>query len=139
MAQKLKLDYEPDYEFLLLGIVSYERDYRLSWDINQNLGLDLSRTDDHSLKLKSSGKEMYFSCFVYDEEDSYLNYKLLTNRSDDGYLLDELKNIDYFIVISGEYASGFAPDFRQKLNKLETVQNCFVLEPEKIKSSHRVL
>ncbi|MFW5645331.1 MAG: IPExxxVDY family protein, partial [Bacteroidota bacterium] len=98
MARKLKLNYEPDNEFLLLGLVSYERDYRISWDINQNLNLDLIRTDDHTLKLRSSSKEMNFSCFFFEDEDTYLNYKLLANRSEEGYLLEELKNIDYLIV-----------------------------------------
>lgn len=139
LVRKLKLDYEPDYEFLLLGIVSYERDYRISWDINQNLRLDLVRTDDHSLKLKSSPKEICFSCFIYDDEESYLNYKLLTNRADEGYLLEELRNIDYFIVITGEYDSNFVGNFRERVMKLDTVQNCFILDPEKIKNSHRVL
>ena len=139
MARKLKLNYEPDYEFLLLGIVSYERDYRISWDINQNLELDLVRTEDHFIKLKSSERGIYFSCFIYEDEESYLNYKLLTNRADRGYLLEELRNIDYFIVITGEYDLNLAGNFRQRLMKLDTVQNCFILEPEKIKNSHRVM
>lgn len=138
MARKLKLNYEPDNEFLLLGLVSYERDYRISWDINQNLNLDLIRTDDHTLKLRSSSKEMNFSCFFFEDEDTYLNYKLLANRSEEGYLLEELKNIDYLIVVTGEYDSHFADSLRQSLRKLETIQNCFVLDPRKIKNAQRV-
>ncbi|MFW5820279.1 MAG: IPExxxVDY family protein [Bacteroidota bacterium] len=139
MAKKFKLEYEPDYDFLLFGIVSYDRDYRISWDINQNLKFDLVRTDDHSVKLKSSEKEMHFSCFIYEDEDSYLNYKLLSNRSDEGYLLDDLKNIDYFLIITGEYYSGLEKNIKDQLVKLESVQNCFVIESAKIKNSHRVL
>ncbi len=139
MNPKLKLDFELDYDFLLLGIVSYERDYRLSWDINQKLMFDLARTTDHSLKHKSSGNDQLFSCYIYEDENTYLNYKLLSNHSGEGHLLENLKNMDYFLVVTGEYSSSYARILRDKLVRVESVHNCFILDPEKIKNSHRVI
>lgn len=139
MTKKFKLDYNPEYDFLLLGIVSWERDYRLSWEINEILHLDLERVDDHIVKHKRSGSELHFSCFIYYDDNTYLNYRLLSNRSDKGSLIEDLKNIDYLMVISGEYSDHMAPDLREKLLRLETVQSCFVIDPEKIRNSEIVL
>lgn len=139
MSPKLKLEYEPDYDFLLLGIVSFERDYRLSWEMNARLGLDLVRTEDHKLSHPKTRKEQLFSCFVYEDEDSYLSYKLLSNKSDMGFLLDSLKNIDFLLVVSGEYYDSLATDFRSRLLGLDTVQACFVLDPQTIRHSMKVL
>lgn len=139
MTKKFKLDYNPEYDFLLLGIVSWERDYRLSWEINEIMHLDLERVDDHIVKHRKSGNELHFSCFIYNDDNTYLNYRLLSNRSDKGSLIEDLKNIDYLLVISGEYSDHIGLDLREKLLKLETVQSCFVIDPEKIRNSEIVL
>ncbi len=139
MSKKLTLDFIPDFEFLLLGIVSYEKDYRLAWEINQKLLMDFARTGDHSVKHRQSGTEQLFSCYYYDDDNTYLNYRLLSNRSENGILLDAVKNIDYLLVISGEYFTGYEKQIRSKLIKLEGVNSCFILEPGKIKGCERVL
>jgi hypothetical protein len=139
LTKKYKLDYNPEFDFLLLGIVSFERDYRLSWEINEILHLDLERVDDHIVKHKKTGSDLHFSCFIFNDENSYLNFKLLSNRSDKGALIEDVKNLDYLMVISGEYSDSFALDLKTELIKLETVQSCFILDPEKIKNSEIVL
>lgn len=139
MTKKLKLDYIPEFEFLLLGIVSYDRDYRLGWEINKELNIDLQRVDDHNIKHKKTGREQYFSCFTFSDENTYLDYKLLSNRSDNGFLLDDLRNIDYLIVITGEYYSSLAREMKNKLLKLESVQNCFIIQPDHIRDFENVL
>ncbi|MGC9341589.1 MAG: IPExxxVDY family protein [Bacteroidales bacterium] len=139
MTRKFKLDYTPDFDFLLLGIVSYEKDYRLSWEINEFLQMDLERVDDHKVKHKKSGKDLHFSCFVYTDESAYLNFKLLSNRSEMGPLIEGLKNIDYLLVIIGEYTENLSVDLKKSLLKLESVQSCFILKPENVKNSEIVL
>ena len=123
----------------MLGIVSYELDYRLSWEINKELMMDFVRIDDHCVRHKRSGQDQYFTCFVYDDENTYLHYKLLSNRSDKGYLLEELKNIDYIVVVTGEYHSTLSTELRKKLLALESVQSCFILETGNIKNFQKVL
>lgn len=139
MAQKFKLDYIPEYDFILLGLVSFEKDYRLGWEINQTLQMDFTRSADHSLKHRKTGQEQQFSCFIYEDDEAYVTYKMLSNRSESGYLLEELKNLDYLMVITGECDEDYAADFREKLLSLESVQSCFVLEPEKLKGCERVI
>jgi hypothetical protein len=139
MAQKFKLDYIPDFDFILLGLVSFEKDYRLGWEMNQSLQMDFTRSSDHSLKHRKTGQEQQFSCFIYEDDEAYITYKMLSNRSENGYLLEELKNLDYLIVITGECNEDYAADFREKLLGLESVQACFVLDPETLKGCERVI
>lgn len=138
LTRKFKLEYSPDYDFLLLGIISYEKDYRISWEINEFLEMDLERVDDHVVKHKKSGGDLHFSCFVYSDESAYVNYKLLSNRSEMGPLIESLKNIDYFLVVMGEYNGNLETELKKNLSKLESVQSCFVLNPENIKNSEIV-
>ena len=139
MVHKFKLDYSTDFDFILLGMVSYEKDYRLGWEMNQKLHMDFVRTGDHVLKHRKTGQEQHFSCFLYEDEEACINYKLLGNRSDTGYLLEELKNIDYLMVITGECDEECASSLREKLIGLDSVQSCFLIDPEIIKAIERVL
>lgn len=139
MARKFKLEYSPDYEFLLLGIVSFEKDYRISWEINEKLHMDFVRVDDHRIHHERSGQEQLFSCFIFEDDNTCLDYKLLSNRSDLGSLIEELKNIDYLLVVTGEYFQSLADQLKKNLLGLESVQSCFILQPENIKASERVL
>ena len=139
MVKKLKLDYIPDYDFLLLGIVSYDKDYRLSWEISQKMFLDFVRVDDHVVKYKKTGMDQHFSCFEFEDENTWLHYKLLSNRSDTGNLLEELKNLDYLLVVSGEYFGDHARELRDRLLALQSVQSCFIINPEEIRDVERVL
>ena len=42
--QILSVEYE--FDFILIGISSASKDYRLGWELNRSLKLKLSRTDD---------------------------------------------------------------------------------------------
>jgi len=49
----LKIEY--DFDFVLIGISSHEKDYRICWALNNVLGLDL--TKKNSLEIKSKNKQ----------------------------------------------------------------------------------
>lgn len=139
MVKRIKLEYIHDYDFLLLGISSYSKDYQLIWEINQKLGFDFERSDDHRIFHPKSRQEQFFSRFTYEDELLYLSYVILSNRSVYGFLLADFRNIDYLLVITGDYSSDYSNTIRNMLAALEKVQGCFILKPENIRDYERVL
>ena len=100
-----KLTVKEDYPFGLAGISSPENDYRLCWSLNQLLGISLMRVDNLEIFHKRLDDKQSFPQFEYFDEEKVLQYRLISNRSDSGYFLEEMVNIDYLLQDS-------LPDFR---------------------------
>jgi len=139
LGKKIKLELTPDFDFILIGIVSFDQDYKLCWELNRELEMDFEKTEDHVLLHKKSGLSQDFSCFSFDDSKSYLSYKILKNRSENGYLLDALKNLDYLLVITGDIDNFPIDRFRSELVKLQSIQSCFKISPGEVKNVERVL
>lgn len=138
-VKKHRLQYTEKYDFLLLGISSAENDYRLIWNINQHLGLAFVKTDNHKVMGKDGKKEYEFSNYRYEDEDTFLNYRFIANKSDEGPLIDELKNIDYLLVVQGDYTASFTKDLVSGLKNIEHVNGVFRIDPESLKYPEKLL
>jgi hypothetical protein len=134
---KLEMAIEEDY--CLLGLVSDEPDYRLCWIMNHHLDLDFRKTDDLILSHTKSGQEQLFSIFVFEDEKTMTTYRIIHNRTADGYFLEELKNLDYLVHIQGELLSNQINAFLETTNALDSVRLCVPVELQKIKNRERLL
>lgn len=118
---KLILDIEYEYDFLLFGIVSSVRDYKLAWWLNKELRLDLKKVDEIDLFSDKKQKECWLSYYVFDTE--MYDFTFIKNKSVDffkvskPYLLSELKEYDYFLKFGGE-SDTYTEDFIKKVLKL---------------------
>ena len=137
-TQTHKLKYHPEFEFALLGISSHENDYHLSWSLNQALGLSLTRWDDLTITTAPE-QNMDFSVYRYEDADSMIMYHLISNVSPDGFLVPELKNMDFFLQISGENSEPFLQALIEKIKRIQIISACFSLDPRSLKSSGRLL
>lgn len=81
--------------FTVIGISSHENDYRLSWSINGHTGLALAHGDS---LVTRAGTE--FACFVHEDEDRKI--LLISNRCDNGFLLDKYRSFDFFLKFDAE-------------------------------------
>ena len=100
-VKKHKLEVAIDEDFCLLGIVTDEPDYKLCWRINQALDLGFEKLDDLMLFHRKYQEEQVFSNYAYQDEDALVTYRIIKNRSEEGYYLDELKNLDFLVQIQG--------------------------------------
>ena len=137
--KRLKLDYKQEYNFLLFGISTSEKDYRLIWNLNNTLNLLLSKTEDHQAYHKKADGDQFFSCFLYMDNKTMLEYKMISNKSENGILIDELKNIDFFLIMKGEYSDEYPNLLRQKILKMENIQAVFLIDPENLKNKDRLI
>jgi len=137
--RKHKLEYKENFDFLLFGLSSHENDYRLVWKINQEFSLNFERGMNHKVILKKTGQETEFALYTYDDEDTFYLYYLIANKSDQGVLLEELKNIDYLIMIQGEFTEAFSNGFQIRLKKIENIHGVFKIDPATLKNRENLM
>ncbi len=134
-----KLAVEPDYRFILIGISSHENDYHLCWAINQKLNLSLQKRANYVLfhpKLKTNQE---FSFYAYEDEESFLTYYLLSNRCDDGFLVEEFRNIDFLMQVHGDLPVKAQEKLIRDLRSIPVISTSFAMDPATLKSRDRLL
>ncbi len=129
MAKKIhKLKNVVPEVFKIICIASHQNDYRLSWALNEKLNINLKRVEDHQLQLPQNRGTQNFSLYASDPDESLVVYHLISNKSEQGYLLKNMKNIDYFLKISGEMENISLPDLVGKLKRIPIIITAFELE-----------
>jgi hypothetical protein len=113
-----------DYDFMLLGIVCPEDQYRMCGMLNDALRINLRLSDFVPLSLKG-GRVFKFSLFRFADEELGLEYFFVPNTSnfeppptvqkagsglfsevevdESTRLVKELPKTDYFLILKGEY------------------------------------
>jgi hypothetical protein len=134
-----KLTDSGEYRFRLAGISSAENDYRLCWSLNQVLGIHLAKTANLEIFNKRLEGMQAFSQFDYFDEETLLLYRLISNRSTNGYLLEEMTNLDYLLQITGEMEDSGMETLVKKLNSLEGIILAFPIDPASLKSRKKLL
>lgn len=136
--KKHKLELAIDEDFCLLGLVSDQPDYRLNLLINRALGFNLIKQEDLSLFHKKLDLEQEFSLFEYFDDISLLTYRVIRNRADDGYFLDELKNLDYLVHIQGEIREDSISSFMALTSSIIDVRMCVPVNLLKLRNKERL-
>lgn len=140
MPKKIHILKEKEnYDFGLIGISSPENDYRISWILNNAKGYRLARQEDLTIPHKRLEDPQRFHQFRYLDEETLLLFRLLSNKCENGYLLEEMPRIDYLIQVSGDLEEGFIDNLVKDLNGLEEISLAFRLEPNSLKSRKRLL
>jgi hypothetical protein len=99
---KLVIDYE--YNFELIGITTAARGYKLAWEINHRLGVQLIKQPDLVVGFKNN-EEKPFSFYSYETPLNRL--KLFKNKPSDQesgkyYLIPEFPHYDFIILAAME-------------------------------------
>ena len=140
MSRKIhKLTEKQDLDFALIGISSTENDYHLCWSMNNICKLELSKHDDLEVFHKRLDEKQTFAKFQYFDENSLILYRFLSNRSESGYLLEELNNVDYILQVSGERDRGFTDRMIGQLNSLDGIRLAFEIDAVELKSVGKLM
>lgn len=133
----LKIDDEV-YDFILIGIVSTFRDFRICRDINAALELELQRGDDYSILDAKRNSEVAFSFFEYytEQEDQYF---VIANRAEEGLLIPEHKQLDYFLLIKPGMTPIDPTDIIKQLQTIAGFQALFSIDVRTLKSKGNLL
>ena len=128
-----RLNFQPEYDFFIIGIASHVNDYKLTWSLNQQLGFDLMRVDDLEIVVNKGQVTQRFSRYFFEHEESMISYDLVANLSENGHLVKEHQNIDYFLRINGEIG---LEDFNKLLNEIKCIDgviSAFRINPATIR------
>ena len=142
MKKTNKLIIEYDFDIDLLGMISPAKEYKLVWAINRLLGVRLVKNSDLHLDYMHS-EPLVISNFIFETENSVL--RVLKNKSLEGedmkkpFLLPELKNFDYFLMLQGSGDTFSVEDLRNDLKGLNLIQYLTIIEVSKLKSKENLV
>ncbi len=148
----LTLD-EVDAKFIL-AIYSGLPSYRLAFLINTCLFSQLKREKDLDFY-----KDVKFPYFFFEDEVLQIEYRLIKNKTsqistkepveasplnslfnestaveETFYVLPEYKEVDYFLVLDGEFGDDQLVHIEQEITKLEEILSAYYIPFENIKS-----
>lgn len=131
---KLKLNIEYDYDFILFGICSHDKDYKLCWTMNQKLGMDFSKTDSILIKDKKQNEPSEFPVYHFCEEEIFTDFYFIANKSGTNTLIPEQKKADYFFLAKGNLTDEEKNSTLKKIKEMQSVLTAFEIKPESLKS-----
>lgn len=134
-----KLKYAPDYDFSIYGIISDEKDYKLIWDINNSTGWSLERKDNYRCYNRKTLNEPEFPFFIYHDTDSYSIYRLISNKYNEHFLIEELRNIDYLLIIHDESGITDSSLITENLKKINSIRAVYPLNIGRLKEKEKLL
>ncbi len=134
MKKKIhKLQASGTNPFKLMAISSHENDYRLSWAVNEKLGVKFIKTDNITLPINNYHGQLEFSVFQHVQEDKALRMNLISNICPDGFLINEMKNIDFFLQVFGDTNQTYLENIIANLKEIEIVSAVFEILPGNFK------
>ena len=132
---RIKLKVNQINDFILLGLVSSEPDYKLSLALNKKFKISLKnilpvKFDD------DKGYELTFSRFSDSRSSQEIVYNLFSNRSGKHFLLKKLKNIDYLFQVQDPDNESNISSITAKLREVEAVNAVFNIDVNILKDKN---
>ena len=123
----LRFNEDFELDFLILGINSHIKLYKLCWEINKKLHTSFVKNKNHTI---NNNKE--FERFSYTNKNSEITYNIISNVSNTGYLDSNNKSVNYFMIVQGEIYN--TQKTIERLNQIEEILLVFELNLSKIKT-----
>lgn len=132
----VKLKLTPEFDFLAFAIASHQKDYRLTWAVNQALNISLSQSKPFKYSDSKRSLEQEFVCYTFTENAR--EYTLISNFSEKGHLLPEYKNINFVLIISGSHKTLDHDLIVKKLKDVSIIISAFEVDVPKLKSKKKL-
>jgi hypothetical protein len=128
MAKKHILHLEFQHAFKAIGIFSAQKDYRLCWMLNKQLGIDLKRMPDFCLSGDADNAPVCYPVYRYEQPNIFLDVLLLANRNEQGVLLQTPKNLDYILLYKSPENLFNLSESLAEIRKIPQVLAAFLLK-----------
>jgi hypothetical protein len=120
---------------ILLGIVSTEPDYKLSLALNKKLMISLKNITPLELT-DETGTNLSFSRFSDLSGAPDLIFNLISNRSDNNFLLKKLKNVDFILHVQDLENNNKINQLTESLREIYGITAVFNIDKEDIKDKN---
>ena len=134
---EIKLSWDSEFEGLIIVITCAEKDYRTGWAINKVLEIHLEQKEEMSRHLGKDTAE--FSRFEYWDEEQQKLWRMLSNRSENGFLAPEYKKFDYILFAFGEFLPGKSEYFLEQLRSVRFITSAYTVPAQSIKTKELLL
>ncbi len=134
---RLTLKYELDLDFVLVAITSQLKDYVLCFKLNKQLNINFYKIEE--LIIENNSGEVFFSRYHYQIPETETDFYLLANKGDQGYLISEMKTVDYFIIIRNYISQDDTEQLIEGINKLPEVLVSIEVDPKRLKSKENLI
>ncbi len=118
-------------------MVSQEKPHRLAWLLNKVYPYKFIRADDYELEINL--KTYAFARFVFDDEENHTQYVLISNKDESSFLIPELKNFDYLLLIKGATDFFEEETLKNNVKTIQPIQIIFEVETNKLKSKQNLI
>lgn len=122
-----KLILDQNSNIILIGVVSHENDYRLSWTLNQKLAHKFVRIDDMQVYNAKYDLNVAYSRYFLESKPE-LDCYLISNKSENGFLISKYKNVDFVLRISLGEGMESVNSILEDIKGVDVVITAFVLE-----------
>lgn len=139
---KNKLQVTYDFDFLLLALNASVKPYKLAWSLNKDLGLNLVKSENIEIGFNEQ-KSLSIQNFI--DSDEFQTVRLLRNRAEDlngafnAFLLPELKNFDYFLLLENETNTFNENAFISEIKQIPFVQFITRIDTQSLKSKDNLI
>lgn len=135
MAKKHILNLAYEHNFVVVGIFSPEKDYRLCWLLDKHLGLTLKRLPDLTYPAVGDGDAAKYAVYHMNQSALFLDIYLIPNKSAGIIIFKEPKNLDYLLLFKSSGDAYNASEALQQIRKIPQVQAAFQLNLQPAKKA----
>ena len=125
VKKKKKIVVEPFDDIKIIGICTHLEDYKLAWNINKLLNINLVKYSDI---VNEDGLE--FSFYLYDGGENCNTYNLVEIANADGRWVNFSPATDYLIVIRNFINDENLAKILLKIKNIEGVQFAYLIDLE---------
>ena len=156
------IDFEYDYDFILVGICSPLKDYHMCYRLNKELGTSLYRSRlDVSMDFFEGIEKAQFSLYEYWDKQYENQWYLLSNRCQilcderlqnkgtifDGiiqnektkYLIPENSKVDFYLQLHGIFSENRKLNMIKNIKKLNRIVSAYEISIKDIASKENLI
>jgi hypothetical protein len=140
MSKKVFLEVrEEPVIFTLIGISCHVKDYRISFLLNKHLGSAFLKLEDLRITLNNKKDPAEFSFYYYPDEDYFNTYYLLANRCEEYVLAPEIKQVDFLMIVEGEFSKVQKDRLIASIRNIPNVLTAYEIKFSEIKNYETLL
>lgn len=134
---RLTLSILEEFPFLVYGISSTDRDYRLCWGINKTLGLSLKLEKPVEV-INKAGYPAEHALYTCMYEPDQVKYRLVENKAPRSLFLPEVPKADFLLII--DESPMIEPDeILSDMRKIRSVLMIFPVDLDSLKTKQNIL
>ena len=139
MAKKKQvLTFEYDFDFSLYGIICHLKDYRLCYEVNTALGIDLKKADNLDILINKQKERSEFSLYTFESAEEKTIH-VIGNKNTRGCLIPEQYQVDYFLMLKGSFRDNEKESIKNKIKNSKIVLGIYEISVSSLKSRENLI